>query len=428
MNAHLTGASWDRIRTNCTANMHFLTVPMLISTTGRYSRSSSDASLLYKVHACQVDASGSDGSAIFFLLRFGMPDGSPVHLPAGQFYGWRFAVPFPKETVTNIFRDAGGLRTRRASVRATAQRTWAVFTDGRDVPHPPFHNHHSVYMNLTSKEFLHYDRWAISFGDSACSEADGGHDCLLLQMHPEYCQVLPANALLDTVINTQTAPGGSGLQRNLTVFYEVAYRLMRSDSPLPRMQGSAATGRANALPVSMIMRTTPPFKFLTAAAPPGNSIFARARRWPAAGRFVGHHRWHSHGNTTGFVFSGNMVPVLKSLGFPDAFIRPVSFVEDHSEIKARVLEKAAKAGVHLLCKYDDRTPSVLESGKPERYDLSQPDAHCMLDDYRAQKNELITILCINHFNHNNGNASHAQHCTWFGNFAPDGGVGLYLPD
>ena len=123
-----------------------------------------------------------------------------------------------------------------------------------------------------------------------------------------------------------------------------------------------------------------------------------------------------------------MVPVLKSLGFPDAFIRPVSFVEDHSEIKARVLEKAAKAGVHLLCKYDDRTPSVLESGKPERYDLSQPDAHCMLDDYRAQKNELITILCINHFNHNNGNASHAQHCTWFGNFAPDGGVGLYLPD
>lgn len=417
--AQLTAASWDRLRTACTANMYALTIRMMQS------------GLVYKVHACQVDASGSDGSAIFFLLRLGLPDSSPIHLPAGRFHHWQFAVPFPKVTVTNMSRGAGGLGTR-PSVRATAQRGWAVFPDGRDVPHPPFHNHHCVYKNLPAQEFLDYGRWATSFGDSACSAADGGHDghdCLMLQMHPEYCQVLPANPEIDIVVNTQTAPDGSGLQRNLTLFYEVAYRLMRSDSPPRRIgtQGSAATGRADALPVSMFMRSEPGAKFLTVAAPAENSIAARTRRWPAAGRLVGHHRWHSHGHTTGFVFSGEIWPVLRSLGLEGALLHPVSFVEDHSEMQSRVLEAAAKAGLRLLCRFDVRTPSVQEAGRPERYDLAQPDAHCMLGSYLVQKNEAITTLCINHFNHTNGNASNPQHCIWFGNFVPDGGVGLYLP-
>jgi len=432
--AQITASSAARLRQACADRMESKTLYMENGDNGiafpqRYGVDG-DKMTRHEVQTCQVDASGSDGSAIFFLLRFGLPDGSPILLPSGGFYHWRLQVPFPNETVVPMDSDGN------KGVRVTAQRSWAVFPDGRDVPHPPFHNHHSNYEDLPSVELLNLERWAISFGDSACSAADGGsdgHDCLLLQMQPGYCMFMPSTPTLDIISEHPSSVGHQST--NLTVYYELFYRLMLADSTPPRVatQAQAARGRRDALPASMFLKIhvgahSDHMSYLTVKLPAGNSVAVQTKTWAAAGRVVGHHRWHSHQDPhlglSGYIFSGDLTPVLERLGLGSALLYPTSFAEDIPAVRARLLEGAAQAGIRLLCTYKTKTPSPRsEPGQLVRFDLMLPDPDCLLDDYPVQEDEVFSYLC---FNQVNGNHTAAQHCLWFGNFAPDGGVENYL--
>jgi len=386
-----------------------------------------------QVRTCVVDLSGP-GDTVLHIVRLGNADGSPTRMAPGAWRMWRLSVSYPQSVV----------QENSVFVRLAAWRFSPVYANGSDVGLPPLHNHHSVAFNAiptvsnsTAKALLQTPQlsankaippWMLwqntnewgNAGDSQCDPDRGGPECIMRKMPPGTAMIARSAPTYDAVLNDVRPIGSS--REEYPIFHEMATLLYK---PTPKPQ---FTGLRDSHYLQWFQHATPHMGFDTFTVPSeGPSVMGRTHAWPFAGQIV-KYGWHGHHSLTdeGYVFSGALSDLLDELGggvpLGNETNEPQLIRGDVEAFKKTLLEKAARAGARLLCRYLPHRESLppVAGMAPQLYDraaMPAGDQGCDVDDYHFKAGEPFTVLCIN--KPGVQGSLNEQHCNWVSIYAPD---------
>jgi len=220
-------------------------------------------------------------------------------------------------------------------------------------------------------------------------------------------------------------PIGSSSEEH-PIFHELA-TLLYKPTPKPHF-----TGLRDAHYLQWFQHETPHSAvsqgFATFTVPSeGPSVVMITHAWPFAGEIV-KHGWHGHHSLTdeGYIFSGALSNVFDELELKDGGVpvgsQPQLIRGDVEVFKNTLLDKAARSGARLLCRYLPHRESLppVAGMAPQLYDrnaMPAGDKGCEVDDYRFKAGEPFTVLCINKPGVQGG--VNQQHCNWVSIYAPD---------